>query len=145
MEKLPFFVYGTLRTGEYNWERFLKGRTTQEIPATLPDHKMFIDEYPFVTDAEDGSQVNGNLVYPKPELYEAVTHDLDGLEQYDPATGSGWYLRVVREAEIQDGSGQSQKVRVWVYHGGPDILNNLDEKMLELSGDWLVYLGRENG
>jgi gamma-glutamylcyclotransferase (GGCT)/AIG2-like uncharacterized protein YtfP len=145
MENLPFFVYGTLRTGENNWERFLKGRTSQEIPAKLPDHKMFIDEFPFVTDAEDGSQVNGDLVYPRPELYEAVTRDLDGLEQYDPTTGSGWYMRVVRDAVVRDEAGQPRKVRAWVYHGGPGILNDLDEKNLELSGDWLVYLGRENG
>jgi gamma-glutamylcyclotransferase (GGCT)/AIG2-like uncharacterized protein YtfP len=145
MEKLPFFVYGTLRTGEYNWELFLKGRTVAENPAILPDHRMFIEEYPFVTDTEDGSHVNGNLVYPKPELYEAVTRDLDGLEQYDPATDSGWYMRVVREAIVQNEAGEPRKVRAWVYHGGADILNNLDEKHLELSGDWLVYLGRENG
>lgn len=145
MENLPFFVYGTLRTGENNWERFLKDRTVEEIPAVLPDHKMFIDEFPFVTDAEDGSSINGNLVYPKPELYDAVTRDLDGLEQYDPTTDTGWYMRVVREAVVQNENGESQKVRAWVYHGGPGILSDMDEKKLELSGDWLVYLGRENG
>lgn len=144
MEKLPFFVYGTLRTGEDNWKRFLENRTVREVPAALPDHKMFIDEFPFVTDAGDGSRVSGNLAYPKPELYEAVTRDLDGLEQYDPATDSGWYLRVVREAEILDEDGQPQKIRAWVYHGGSDVLDSVNEKNLELSGDWLVYLGREN-
>ena len=145
MEKLPFFVYGTLRTGEDNWERFLKGRTGQEIPAILPDHKMFVDVFPFVTDADDGSKVTGNLAYPRPELYEAVMRDLDGLEEYDPGTDSGWYLRVVRDAVYQDSAGQLQRVRAWVYHGGPGILNDLDEKKLELSGDWLTHLGRELG
>lgn len=145
MEKLPFFVYGTLRTGEDNWERFLKGRTEREIPAILPDHKMFVDVFPFLCDSDNGSKINGNIVYPKPELYEAVMRDLDGLEEYDPDTDTGWYMRVIREAVYQDEAGQPQKVRVWVYHGGPDILNDLDEKKLELSGDWLTYLGREAG
>lgn len=145
VEKLPFFVYGTLRTGEDNWERFLKNRTEQEIPAVLPGHKMFVDVFPFVTDAGEGSQVTGNLVYPRPELYEAVTRDLDGLEEYDPATDTGWYMRVIREAVYKDSAGHTQRVRVWVYHGGPDIINDLDEKNLELSGDWLTHLSRELG
>lgn len=145
MERLPFFVYGTLRTGEDNWERFLKDRTVQETPAVLPDHKMFVDVFPFITDAQDGSQVKGNLVYPKAELYQAVMLDLDGLEEYDPATDSGWYLRVIREVVYQDSAGQGQRVRAWVYHGGPDIISNINEKGLELSGDWLTYLGRETG
>jgi gamma-glutamylcyclotransferase (GGCT)/AIG2-like uncharacterized protein YtfP len=145
MEKLPFFVCGTLRTGEDNWERFLKGRTEQEIPAALPDHKMFVDVFPFVMDDNDGRQVRGNLIYPRAELYEAILRDLDGLEEYDPTTGSGWYLRVIREAVYQDSAGQAQRVRAWVYQGGPDVISNLNEKQLELSGDWLTYLSRENG
>jgi gamma-glutamylcyclotransferase (GGCT)/AIG2-like uncharacterized protein YtfP len=145
MEKLPFFVYGTLRTGEDNWKRFLKGRTEQEIPAVLPDHKMFVEVFPFVMDDNDGRQVRGNLVYPRAELYEAVLRDLDGLEEYDPTTGSGWYLRVIREATYQDSTGQTQRIRAWVYQGGPDVISDLNEKQLELSGDWLLYLSRENG
>jgi gamma-glutamylcyclotransferase (GGCT)/AIG2-like uncharacterized protein YtfP len=145
MERLPFFVYGTLRTGEDNWERFLKGRTEREIPAILPDHRMFIDVFPFVMDDNEGRQVRGNLVYPRAELYEAVLRDLDGLEEYDPTTGGGWYLRVIREAIYQDSAGQAQRIRVWVYQGGPEVISDLNEKQLELSGDWLTYLGRENG
>jgi gamma-glutamylcyclotransferase (GGCT)/AIG2-like uncharacterized protein YtfP len=120
----------------------LKDRTDREIPAVLPGHKMFVDIFPFVTDAADGSQVMGNLVYPRTELYEAVLRDLDGLEEYDPTTGSGWYLRVIREATYQDSAGQTQRVRAWVYHGGPEVISGMGQNHLIISGDWLTHLGR---
>ena len=144
-ERLPFFVYGTLRTGEENWSIFLKGRTEQEIPAALPGHRMFVDEFPFFMDSPDCSRVTGNLVFPKEALYGQVMEDLDGLEQYDPESGTGWYLRVVREVQYVDETGCLQRVKAWVYHGGPEVTAGLAGKIPVPSGDWLAYLGKEPG
>src|SRR5262249_21147281 len=121
-----------------------EGRTLRQIPASLPDHKMFVDTFPFVTDASDGSQVVGELVYVKDEAYPRVMRDLDGLEQYDPATDSGWYLRVVREVECAERaeSGEDsprRRVRAWVYHGGPAVIAGMGEAHPVKDGDWLKY------
>ncbi len=141
-ERLPFFVYGTLRAGEGNWERYLKGRTIAQIPARLPAHKMYVDMYPFITNATDGSQVIGELVYVEEENYRPVLKDLDKLEGYEAATDSGWYLRVVREVELTDEAGQSNRVRAWVYHGGPEVISGMDESQRVRDGDWLNYAKR---
>lgn len=146
-ERLPFFVYGTLRLGEGNWRRYLEGRTLRQVPALLPNHKMFVDTFPFVTDASDGSQVVGELVYVKDEVYQAVMQDLDGLEQYDPVSDSGWYLRVVREVEsvqpvTDEGNSLAQTVRAWVYHGGPEVIAGMGDAHRVKDGDWLKYQER---
>ena len=102
---------------------------------------MYVEVFPFVTDASDGSRVVGELVYVKEEHYELVTRDLDGLEQYDPASDSGWYMRVVREVDYFEGHDNSrpQQVRAWVYHGGPEVLAGMGEAQLVKDGDWLNY------
>src|SRR5262249_3285693 len=73
LEELPVFVYGTLRTGQDNYVRFLAGKTTRELPATLPDHSMYVAYgYPFVTDVFDGRAVIGDLMYLESTGYKSV-------------------------------------------------------------------------
>src|SRR5262249_60711090 len=55
LEELPVFVYGTLRSGQDNYARFLAGKNVRETPAALPDHSMYVAYgYPFVTDVLGG-------------------------------------------------------------------------------------------
>jgi len=139
--QLPFFVYGTLRTGQGNWERYLKGNTSQEIPATLPKHKMYSRGIAYVTDAEGEEVVVGNLVYVKPEVYQKVLRKIDDLEGYDPKTDKGHYQRVKRLAEYTDSTtDQLCQVEAWVYHGGPAALSHLGEDARVMEGDWLRWL-----
>lgn len=139
LQQLPFFVYGTLRTGQENWLLCLQGRTALEMPATLPDHKMYFSVYPCVADAEDGSRVIGNLVYVEDD-YEAVLHDLDQLEIYDADTDSGLYRRVIRQAEYEDEQGQLHRAQAWVYHAGPHLLSYLTDAERVAGGDWLQFV-----
>jgi gamma-glutamylcyclotransferase (GGCT)/AIG2-like uncharacterized protein YtfP len=144
-EKLPVFVYGTLRLGERNWYRYLHGRTLKQIEATLPKHKLYVQVYPFVTDASDGSQVLGELVYLPEREYDEVLQDLDGLEKYDAATNTGWYLRVVREVEYYESIADHEhlcRVRAWVYHPGPEVASELTEADWIEHGDWLLIEDR---
>jgi len=151
--QLPFFVYGTLRVGQGNWERLLKGKTTKEIPAFMPNHKMYSRGIAYVTDDIDdttitqgqgcshpqsGGRVIGDLMYVKPEIYQDVQHRLDQLEGYNPLTDMGHYRRVKRLAEYTDSiTGQVCQVEAWVYHGGSAVLSYLQEEHRVLDGDWL--------
>ncbi|HKK02266.1 MAG TPA: gamma-glutamylcyclotransferase [Desulfuromonadales bacterium] len=51
---LPGFVYGTLRTGEENYSRYLEGRARGELPETTAGELYFIasEGYPFLTAGE---------------------------------------------------------------------------------------------
>ncbi len=141
-EKLPFFVYGTLRTGEGNWEHYLKGCTTRQLPAVLLKHRLYAQTYPFVFDADDDSRVIGDLAFVKAEKYVEVLQNLDYLEDYDSETHSGWYLRQVREVEYTDEAGNLQRVMAWVYHGGPEVEAGIDQSRRIESGDWLAVEDR---
>jgi gamma-glutamylcyclotransferase (GGCT)/AIG2-like uncharacterized protein YtfP len=132
---LPIFVYGTLRTGEYNWERLLKGRTLSERPAIAPGHVMYASNVPCVTEGE-GSVV-GNLVEIDQSIYAEVLRDLDELEEFDPAAGAGWYLRVARHVLV-DG----QPVLAWIYHGDPTTFSR-DQPVAHVpDGDWVAWSRR---
>ena len=127
---LPIFVYGTLRTGEYNWRRYLRGRTEREQPAIAPLHSLYAAEFPYVVDGAEA--VVGDLVTIAPELYATVLRDLDGLEEFDPASGTGWYLRVARLALVD-----SAPTLAWIYHAGPAVL--ADRAVHIPGGDWVRY------
>lgn len=140
-EELPVFVYGTLRTGQENYVRFLEGKTAREIPATLPEHRMYVaDDYPFVTDAMDESAVVGDLIFVEPAQYAAVLADLDRLEGYQLDELGSPYLRVKRSAQYTDAEGATQRIETWVYHGGLRCLSTMSEDSWVGSGDWLTYV-----
>ncbi len=137
--QLPFFVYGTLRSGEHNWTRLLQGRTLKEVPAVLSGFKLYAKQFPCIGPAARESRVQGNLVYLAPELYDRVRQDLDSLEEYDPQSDSGWYLRIVREVDTQDETGQPGRVEAWIYVAAPETLAEMSEADLVANGDWVAY------
>ncbi|MEV0448327.1 gamma-glutamylcyclotransferase family protein [Streptomyces sp. NPDC050600] len=106
---LPFFVYGTLRPGAYNHDRFLLGRTGAEEAAVLPGALLHDGPgYPFAVPG--GGRVAGALLTAAPGRYGELLRVLDRLEE--PAG----YERVVREVVR---SGDGAYVPAWVYVAAP--------------------------
>jgi len=141
-ERLPVFVYGSLRVGEGNYLRLARGNTVREVSAVLPRHRMYRnwlydDYYPCVTDGDEGERVVGDLLYLRPESYEEVLASLDALEMYDPATHSGPYLRVKRTAFAADDAERAHPIAAWVYHASPETLASRTEDDRIAGGDWL--------
>ncbi|MEV7563799.1 divalent cation tolerance protein CutA [Streptomyces tanashiensis] len=122
-EQRPFFVYGTLRPGAYNHDRFLAGRIGTEADAVL--HGAVLHDgpgYPYVVPA-DGGRVVGTLLTPSPGDYGDLFGLLDRLEL---PVG---YERVAMDVErVRDGA----RVSAWVFLAAPDApLGEVIE-----SGDW---------
>ncbi|MFK0212716.1 MULTISPECIES: divalent cation tolerance protein CutA [unclassified Streptomyces] len=122
-DELPFFVYGTLRPGAYNHDRFLAGRIGTEADAVL--HGAVLHDgpgYPYVVPAE-GGRVVGTLLTPSPGDYGELFGLLDRLEL---PVG---YERVAKEVvRTRDGA----RVSAWVFLAAPDApLGPVIE-----SGDW---------
>ena len=110
---LPIFVYGTLLTGEKNYSAFLRGKTQQEVPAWVTGRLHFVRDggYPYLTPEE--GRVRGEVIFPKPEIYDEVLNDLDRLEEYDPQNEAhSVYLRRPTVAELADG----RRLQVWSYY-----------------------------
>ena len=146
-EYLPIFVYGTLRPGQENYDRFVLGKTTCEVPAVLADHAMFVlDGYPCITEDTGTGDVIGDALYLLPELFPEVLAALDQLEGYTPGNASSPYLRVRRSVRTGEGDGGEppRASLAWVYVGGEPALLRRPACDQVPSGDWLAYLAHEH-
>ncbi|MEV6499052.1 gamma-glutamylcyclotransferase family protein [Streptomyces prunicolor] len=140
---LPFFVYGTLRPGEPNHDRFLRGRTESEEPARLHDAALYDGPgYPYAVEAP-GAQIVGELVTARPEAYPQLLIALDRLEDYAPGDPANLYerveLRVTRDADADaDADTDGTSVHAWVYLAAPTVAARLRThgKLIE-GGDWI--------
>jgi gamma-glutamylcyclotransferase (GGCT)/AIG2-like uncharacterized protein YtfP len=112
-EKIPVFVYGTLRPGEKNYSHYLAGRTVSEVPATAEGQLYYIADggYPYV---EPGpGTVSGELIYLDPRRYEPTLQAIDALEEYDPGDErQSIYLRRRTSVTLSDG----RSTAAWIYY-----------------------------
>ncbi|WP_282699536.1 gamma-glutamylcyclotransferase family protein [Streptomyces sp. CC219B] len=133
---LPFFVYGTLRPGEPNYDLFLRGHTLREEPARLPRALLYDGPgYPYlVEEGEQEAAVHGDLVTARPEAYAQLLAVLDRLEEYTPGDPRNLYERVAREVTRgADGTA----VRAWVYVAAPPVAARLRVRgRIIRGGDW---------
>lgn len=111
--RLPVFVYGTLRPGEKNYPAYLQGNTVRELPASVAGELHFAAEggYPYLI--AGAGTVQGELITLDPGRYAAILRRLDELEEYDPGNEPGSvYLR--RRAVVRlTGGGTAE---AWVYY-----------------------------
>ncbi|WP_329217106.1 gamma-glutamylcyclotransferase [Streptomyces sp. NBC_01485] len=137
--ELPFFVYGTLRPGEVNHDRFLHGRTLREEPARLAGAVLYHGPgYPYAVEVPGGGlglAVTGDLVTARPAAYARLLAELDRLEEYRPGDPRNLYERV--ERTVLRGN-RSSPARAWVYVAAPAVAARLRArgKLVE-GGDWL--------
>ncbi|MFJ7160110.1 gamma-glutamylcyclotransferase family protein [Streptomyces sp. NPDC101118] len=137
--ELPFFVYGTLRPGEYNHDLFLRGRTAAEEPARLPGAVLYEGPgYPYAVELPApaaGAGVVGELITPAAGQYRDLLDVLDRLEEYHgPGRPRNVYDRVPRQAVRPDGT----PVPAWVYvAAGPVAAELRATGTLIAGGDWL--------
>lgn len=139
---LPVFVYGTLRTGQGNYNWALAGRTLHETPATLSGARMYDNNrgFPFVTtlDADPTDTVTGDLMVLDPDGYRDVMRDLDGLEGYfGPGSAMNMYDRVTVTVTTADGT----RVQAHTYLVAPGLYQRRVRHLPRVEyGDWLAYL-----
>ncbi|MFJ2646730.1 gamma-glutamylcyclotransferase family protein [Streptomyces sp. NPDC087420] len=139
-EELPFFVYGTLRPGEDNYELFLRGRTTGEEPSRLENAALYDGPgYPYAIETP-GATIVGEIVSALPGAgrpgagppgteaaagpgtYGELLSVLDELEEYvAPGDPRNLYERVPRDVRRADGT----TVRAWVYFAAPRVAREL--------------------
>lgn len=130
MQRLPVFVYGTLREGQSNYQLYLQGRVAASYPAHLQHGKLYhFGAYPGLLLAEDGSDVAGELMYLDDANYDAILADLDELE----GCNEGLYERI--EATVYLNSNKEPRT-AWTYIVGKPLRKRCIR--LIASGDWLL-------
>ncbi|MFE2725727.1 gamma-glutamylcyclotransferase family protein [Kitasatospora sp. NPDC059327] len=131
---LPFFVYGTLRTGGRNHALHLAGRCADVRAAVLEGAALHDGPgFPYAApDATPGRRIIGELITVRPGAYAAALVALDRLEDCR-ADGTGEYVRE-RLAVRTAGGGSAD---AWVYLAGPAVAARLRARpALIASGDW---------
>ncbi|MFI6942867.1 gamma-glutamylcyclotransferase family protein [Streptomyces sp. NPDC050418] len=130
--RLPFFVYGTLRPGEYNYRRCLEGHTAATEPAHWQGALLYDGPgYPYAIEGE--GTVHGDLITPTPSSYPQLLALLDRLEDYVPGDPHNDYERVARSVRTAAGP-----VQAWVYVAAPAVAARLRASGRVLpGGDWL--------
>ncbi|MBD2043746.1 gamma-glutamylcyclotransferase family protein [Microcoleus sp. FACHB-672] len=115
MSLLKVFVYGTLKPGQCNYQRYCAGKVVAAQPATVFGRLFALPVgYPAMTAGD--ALISGVLLsFSDP----TVLHDLDRLEDYDPhrLPVQNEYNRV--QIEVFDLSGQKLDL-AWVYLMTPE-------------------------
>ncbi|MFH8343729.1 gamma-glutamylcyclotransferase family protein [Streptomyces sp. NPDC018045] len=133
-ERLPFFVYGTLRPGRANHARCLRGRTASEEPALVRGVLLYEGPgYPYAVTGPAEAVVHGDLVRLRTEIHDTVRAALDRLEGYVPDAPGNLYERVIGQAECADG----RTVRAWIYVAAEPLAGRLRTSGAPIpGGDW---------
>ncbi|MFH8380345.1 gamma-glutamylcyclotransferase family protein [Kitasatospora sp. NPDC018058] len=133
-EALPFFVYGTLRSGGRNHAVHLAGRCAEIRPAVLEGAALHAGPgFPYaVPDPTPGRRIVGELITVRPGAYAGALATLDELEECR-ADGTGLYVR--RRLAVWTAAGEQREA--WVYLAGPAAEARLRARpALIASGDW---------
>jgi len=138
MEKLPFFVYGTLIPEEPNYYLW-KDSIANTKNGLIRNHQLFdMGHYPMIIES-DGNKVYGMIMYIKDEDYDKIIKVIDNLEGYNPENhGSSAYNRVIRDIELEDGKIE----KAWIYVGSKEYVK---EENAVKNGNWVKHISRKKG
>lgn len=130
---IPIFVYGTLREGFYNFERILKGRTTNIQLATIEGYDMLnLGSYPGIITGDN--VVHGELLSINPNVYLQTLQVLDKLEGYDPSQKSkSLYHREIQKVKLEDGTVVDAYIYIYNRKRGITGFSPIE------SGNWVTY------
>lgn len=114
-ERLPVFVYGTLRPGRYN-HRVVAGALAAASPAVLTGHALYVRGLPYVVPQPDAVVV-GDLLDLTSQRYTRTLRALDQLEGYREEDPDGSHYVRTRVTVRVDADGGVRPA--WVYLAGP--------------------------
>ena len=138
MNRLPFFVYGTLIPDQPNYY-LLSDSIVSTKNGLIKNHQLFdMGHYPMIIESE-GNKVHGILMYVKNEDYGKITKIIDNLEGYNPENhGSSAYKREMRDIELEDGKIE----KAWIYIGSKEYVN---EENKVKDGNWVKHISKKEG
>ena len=138
MERLPFFVYGTLIPRQPNYHLW-KDSIANTKNGLIKNYQLFdMGHYPMIVESE-GNNVEGMIVYIKTEDYSKITKIIDNLEGYNPENhGNSAYNREIRDIELKNGEVE----KVWIYIGNEKYIKK--ENAVK-GGNWVKHISDKKG
>ncbi len=138
MERLPFFVYGTLIPDQPNYYLW-KDSIADTKNGIIKNYQLFdMGHYPMILQSE-GNNVHGMLMYVNDEDYEKITKIIDNLEGYNPENhGNSAYNREMRDIELKNGESE----KAWIYIGSKEYVK---EENSVKNGNWVKHISKKEG
>lgn len=139
---LPFFVYGTLLHGMWNYNTRVRGKTVDEQVAWVIGCCLQGTSIASLWKGDEEDEVvYGNLLWIDPKQFEDVLELLDALEGYYPeAPQNSSYNRIRIYANHRDESGEIIESMAYVYSGG-NRRAYPGQKIV--NGDYLTHMVRQ--
>lgn len=138
-EQKKIFVYGSLRTGFYNYDKYLKGKVNDAILGKVKGklYHMPHKGYPALLEGED--IVIGEVMTIK--NFEEVMVQMDEMENYYGVNDSrNEYNRIVMDVELEDGKIES----CYVYYYAMNDEEVFSKNSIYINnGDWASYMLRK--
>ncbi|MFN8472101.1 MAG: gamma-glutamylcyclotransferase family protein [Anaerolineae bacterium] len=128
-ERLPVFVYGTLRPGGSAFPRI--ALFVQKVERAVLSGVDLYDLGAYPMALPGNGMVVGELLTLYAETYSYALHRLDRYEGYDARHDDGLYLRRPVTVTTADG----HFVAAWTYMGTTE--GAVDSRLIP-SGDWLA-------
>ena len=137
MNRLPFFVYGTLIPEQPNFYLW-KNSIVATKKGLIQNYQLFdMGHYPMIVESE-GNNVHGMLIYIKNEDYDKITKVIDNLEGYNPENhGSSAYKREIRDIEAEN-----SLEKAWIYIGSEEYVKK--ENVVK-DGNWVKHISMKEG
>ena len=140
MSRINLFVYGSLREGFFNYNKYLSNKVLEKKEAKLENMKLYhmpYKGYPAITSGED--VVMGEIMVLKDDCYEDTMKAMDEMEGFISENNpENEYHKVILEVENLH-TNQKENCFVYFYNKEKDSL--FDNRAIYIPhGDWKEYM-----
>lgn len=143
MKRINLFVYGSLREGFFNYEKYLKGRVAETKAAKLVNMKLYhmpYKGYPAIMFGKD--TVIGEIMVLHEDRYEETMKAMDEMEGFiSEGNPENEYHKVVLEVQNLE-TNEMEPCFVYFYNKERDELFDSSATYIP-HGDWKGYMLRE--
>ena len=140
MNKINLFVYGSLRTGFFNYDKYLSGKVVEKKEAKLHNIELYhmpYKGYPAIIKGQDS--VVGEIMVIKEEDYDATMKAMDEMEGFiSECNPKNEYDKIILEVENIH-SNEKEKCYVYFYNKDNDKLFHSEATYIP-NGDWKEYM-----
>jgi gamma-glutamylcyclotransferase (GGCT)/AIG2-like uncharacterized protein YtfP len=141
-QRLPVFVYGTLRRGQGN-DRLLNSAITERSEqAHIEGVAVYGADrgFPYAAEFDANAVTRGDMVDLSADADgDWSRQSLDRLEGFDSDRYSkSHYQRVIRRVTYVDATGSTRTREAWVYLAGPQVARSLRPQDVIEGGDWVT-------
>lgn len=140
MKNINIFVYGSLREGFFNYNKYLDGKVLNKRDAKLENMRLYHMDYkgyPAIINGEE--TVLGEIITLNESDYESTMKAVDEMEGFISENNpENEYHKIILEVEdIQ--TNEKEKCFVYFYNKDKDI--DFEDKAEHIpSGDWKSYM-----